>query len=104
MTLLPLRFPADCLTWGDHLAQETRWEAVGKTVISAPISAMMSWAQIVPMPGNGVELGDLVQVGLGQCLDLGGELFDPEPGHASAPARKATEALSPRIKVRSLGP
>ena len=26
--------------------------------------------------GNGVELGDLVQVRLGQCLDLGSELAD----------------------------
>ena len=50
MALLPLRFPADCLTWGDHFAQETRWAAVGKTVMSVPISAMMSWAQIVPTP------------------------------------------------------
>src|ERR1039457_5189465 len=52
VALLPLRFPADCLTWGDHLAQETRWEAVGKTVMSVPISAMMSWAQTVPMPAT----------------------------------------------------
>ncbi len=50
VALLPLRFPADCLTWGDQRAQETRWAAVGKTVMSGPISAMMSWAQIVPMP------------------------------------------------------
>src|SRR6266487_6991449 len=50
--LLPLRLPADCLTWGDHFAQETRWAAVGKTVMSAPISAMMSCAQMAPMPGT----------------------------------------------------
>src|SRR5260221_12059909 len=50
VALLPLRFPADCLTWGDHRAQETRWAAVGKTVMSVPVSAMMSWAQTVPMP------------------------------------------------------
>ncbi len=52
MALLPLRFPADCVTWGDHFAQETRWEAVGNTVMSVPISAMMSWAQMVPMPST----------------------------------------------------
>src|SRR6266567_8623206 len=52
VALLPLRFPADCFTWGDHFAQETRWPAVGNTVISAPVSAIMSWAQTGPMPST----------------------------------------------------
>ena len=39
-----LAFPADCLTWGDHLAQETRWEAVG-TRSCQRRSQLMSWAQ-----------------------------------------------------------
>ena len=35
---------------GAICAQETRWEAVGNAVMSVPVSAMMSWAQMMPMP------------------------------------------------------
>lgn len=35
--LLPLRLPADWVTWGHHRAQETRWAAVGNTVMSVPV-------------------------------------------------------------------
>src|SRR5258706_15172552 len=48
VALLPLRFPADCLTWGDQLAQETRRAAAGKTVMSGALSARTSWAQTLP--------------------------------------------------------
>jgi hypothetical protein len=52
LPVLPgLLLPADCLAWGANLAQDTRWPAVGNRAISTPISAMISWAPVVPMPG-----------------------------------------------------
>ena len=33
-----------------HFAQDTRWAAAGKTVMSVPISAMTSWAVMTPVP------------------------------------------------------
>src|ERR1022692_829713 len=73
VALLPLRFPADCLTWVDHRAQETRCAALGKTVMSVLVSARCP----VRRPAHAVdliELGHLVQVRLDECLDPGGEL------------------------------
>jgi len=54
--LLPLRFPADCLTWGDHGAQETRWAAVGKTFRSVPVSGDDVLGADRPDAVHGVEL------------------------------------------------
>src|ERR671910_2366836 len=47
----PLRLPADSLTPGANLAQETRCPAVGTLVMSAPISAMSRCAAVWPPPG-----------------------------------------------------
>lgn len=45
------RFPADSLCPGTVPAHEARWAAVRKTVMSAPVSAMMTSALDKPIPG-----------------------------------------------------
>lgn len=47
-----LFLPADCFARGANLAHETRWAAVGKRAMSTPISAMSSWAPVLPTPGT----------------------------------------------------
>ncbi len=76
VALLPLRLPADCFTWGDHFAQETRWAAVGNTVMSAPGLGEDVLGADGPDAGHLVELFDLVEVRLGQFGNGGGERLD----------------------------
>src|SRR6266568_1559319 len=45
----PLRAP-DWMVRGHILTQDTRWAAVGKTLMCRPISAMSAWALSRPMP------------------------------------------------------
>src|SRR5258707_381346 len=56
MRLARGRYLAPRKDWGREAlvlasAKETRWALVGNTVMSVPISAMMSWALTCPMPG-----------------------------------------------------
>jgi len=51
VALLPLRLPAEEVTCGQRRAQEHRCPAVGKTLMSVPVSAMMSCAVMIPNPG-----------------------------------------------------
>ena len=69
------------------MAHDTRCPAVGKAVMSTPISAIRSWA-VLPEAGDLVELGDLPLVRLEQDADplvqhrdLGGELVDVVQHH-----------------------
>ena len=70
VALLPLRLPPDWATWGHHLAQETRWAAVGKTVMSTPISAMTSWAVMIPVPCTASSWSIWCQYGSVSCSIL----------------------------------
>ena len=49
--VLPFFFPADSLTPGANLAQETRCPAVGNRAMSIPISARITHAAVALMPG-----------------------------------------------------
>ena len=51
VAFFPLRLPADSLTRGAYRAQEARCPAVGKALMSMPISAIRSWAAVIPKPG-----------------------------------------------------
>ena len=50
--VLPLARPADSRTRGASRAQEHRCPAVGKAVMSVPISPIRSWAVLTPKPGT----------------------------------------------------
>src|SRR5215813_3782491 len=82
-----LLLPADWRAAGANLAQDTRWPGVGKRAISTPISAMISWAPVVPMPGISSswalagEWGDGLADPGGELFDLGGEVIDAAEHH-----------------------
>src|SRR5260370_33699775 len=48
--LLPLRFPADGFTWGDHFAQAPARPAGGSTVTSPPVLGTAPWVRTAPRP------------------------------------------------------
>jgi hypothetical protein len=74
--LLPLRFPADCLTWGDHRAQGDQVGGGGEDGhIGADLADDVLGADR-PDAVHGAELVHLAQVRRGQCLDGGGERGD----------------------------
>lgn len=50
-TRVERRFPALSSLRGHSPAQETRWPALGKRVMSMPISATMTWATRLLTPG-----------------------------------------------------
>src|SRR5215204_5544962 len=78
-----LRRPADSCCPGLTPAQEHRWAAVGKAVMSAPVSAMMMSATVRLTPGmlvsrfrGGVQGVDLLLDPLLEVLDRRGVLVD----------------------------
>ncbi len=53
----------------DSRAREHRCPAAGKTLMSAPVSAIRSWALVTPKPGMAAQPGDLPLAGLAEGRD-----------------------------------
>src|SRR5262249_59001170 len=62
-TRVERRFPALSSWRGHSPAQETRWAAVGKRVMSMPISATRTWATVSLTPGIVIRRPDCCRTG-----------------------------------------
>src|SRR5689334_16135593 len=83
-----LLFPADCFARGANLAHDTRCPAVGNRDISMPISAMSSWAPVLPTPGISSSWAtwcDHLPGLRGELAGLSGERVDAVQHHAQQP-------------------
>ena len=99
-----LLLPADCRARGANLAHDTRWPAVGKRVISTPISAMTLLGAGSADTGILIQLGHLVRERgdrlidpPGQRLDLGSQGIDAVKHHPQQVAVVVAELPRQRL-------
>jgi hypothetical protein len=106
------RLPPVRLLPGQRPAQEARWPAVGNTVMSVPISAMIVSAARLPtpvmvaepIPSPGERDEHLVDVGV-ELGDRGLQLLQVRHGQADQQRVVATKAAPQRLaKLGELGP